>query len=189
MCLPLAAVAVGLTIAASAASVAQARAQAEGQQKIQNDISARNASMAHRAAVEQYAGIGERQRQEAIQAGEQARKVSVDAILARSRVTAAASESGVGGRSVEDLLNDFSRQEGEFLAATKISQSFANTQAEFDRRGARLGLESRILGSLPDQIEKPNLFAQSLSAFTNAFSTGLSVDQMAKQAGGKTLFI
>lgn len=183
MCVPVAILGVGLSLAGSAASYGQAQAQYGYQQQ----ISARNAQLARDSANQQYGAIGENLYQSNVETTTETQRIASEALLARSRVGAAAAEAGVSGNSVDALIGDFSRQEGNYISALDTQQRFRETQAHYEKMGVRTGLESRLVNSAPPQA--PNLFGQALGAFTNALNTGLSLDSTSYSHGGRTLFI
>lgn len=186
MCLPV--VGMGLSILGSAANMFQQVAYTSAYNSYQREISERNEEMAWRAATAQYAGIDDRLMEIKMQSGNEQKAVSADSINAQGRVSAAAASAGVAGRSVADLMEDFRRQEGEFISASEENERFAKAQAVRDKKAARLGLQSRLLNSVPNLLPQPNLLGQALGAFSGAFNTGLQIDHQVYNAGGNSLF-
>jgi|SRR5688572_15217163 len=184
MCIPLIpAVGIGLSLAGAAGDMYNSQVTYE----YQRDIAAQNAELARGAAVAQYSQIGEHTYQELTRTQAEAMRISGDALAARGRVTAAAAEAGVGGNSVDALLEDYSRQEGNYLTALKTQERFTLVDAEFQKKGVQTGLQARLINSAPPA--RPNLFGQALGAFSSAFNTGLQLDQVSYSHGGPTLFI
>lgn len=185
MCLPaLPMIAMGLSLAGSGLNFAQQSAYASGMNRYQQQISERNQKIAHEAAKEQYGALGARLVQESVRTGQETIKIRQEGLEARGRVTTAAAEAGVGGGSVSELLRDFGRQEGEFVDALTASEGFFKTQAEFEKRGIRLGLESRLINSIPDKIQRPNLLGSALSAFTDVFDIYSNYNYISSRYGG-----
>lgn len=181
MCI--AAIGIGLSLAGSAMGMI-------GQQKAysyQSRISARNRELAGRAAVSQYGAVDDQLYEGAMKSGQEQLRVSQDSTMAQGRIAAAAAEAGVSGRSVQDLHNDFKRQEGEFISASQQNYAFMQSQAVRQKEAIRLGYESRLINAAPPQ--RPNLFGDALGAFSSAFDTGLRLDRTAASYGGRTLFL
>lgn len=183
MCLPIAAVGIGLSLAGSALSYGQQMSQ----YNYQRQISERNAELANRSANSQYGAIGENLYQGRVSSQAEASRIASESLAARARVAAGAAEAGVGGNSVDALLGDFSRQEGNYLTALETQERFRDTQAHYEKEGVRTGLEARLVNSAPPQ--RPNLWGAALGAFTSAFNAGLDLDQTSYRHGGNTLFI
>ena len=190
MCVPVLTVAaMAISLAASAAQANQQSRNAAAQQKHADAMAARNSENARANSRNQFAAINDRVFQDATRQGLAAEAVVKDSLAARGRVTAAAAEAGASGASVDQLLNDFSRQEGELIMRTEIANQFTEEQARIDLEATNIGLDSRLLASTPGVVDRPDLFAQSLSAFAGAFSTGISMDQAVLESGGETLFL
>jgi len=184
MCIPaLPAIGMGLSLLGSAGNMANSMATYE----YQKEISERNAKLAKRAANSQYSQLGEKYYQEGVGLAAEGEKAAADANAARSRVNAAAAEAGVSGNSVEALLADFSRQEGNYLTALDTQRSFQKSELHYAKQGVRSGLEARLINAAPPA--RPDFFGQALGAFSNAFSSGLQLDQVSYSHGGNTLFI
>ena len=81
----------------------------------------------------------------------------------------------IKGQSVDDLINDFERQEALNISNINLNQTFIARNIASDKEGVRLGLESRIIGSLPNYVRPPNTLgfifgtaASALGAFAGA---------------------
>lgn len=187
MCI--AAVGIGLSLLGSGLNFAQQSAYTSSYNDYQRRISERNKELAFQSAKSQYGAIGDKVIEASIKYGSDEQKVSTDALAAEGRVHAAAAEAGVTGNSLDALLNDFERQRGEFIGATEQNKKFLEAQAEREKIGVRLGYESRLINSVPNQLPQPNLFGEALSAFSGAFNQGIQLDQQAGQYGHQTLFL
>lgn len=181
--------AMALSLASSAAGAASASANATAQRAFQAQMAARNQASANAAAVSQYASIERKMSEERMKAGIAAQKVTSDAIMARSRVQAAGVESGATGASIDALLGDFSRQEGELMGNIAATSSFMADQAAADTEGARMGLEGRLLASTPDYIPEQSPFATMLGGVASAFSSGIAVAGAQVASGGTSWLI
>lgn len=187
MCLPI--IAAAVAVAGSIASSLQARAAAAAQTTLTNQVSARNQAIANQTAINQYAGIAQKTVENEQRLGDTQRRVQTEATQARSRAAAAAAESGVGGASVDALFNDFSRQEGNYLDTIATNKQNFNIQANADRAGVQLGLNSRLVSSTPDYIQGPSLIAGLLGGWSNglnAYSAGQNIENNAQRNAGNT---
>jgi hypothetical protein len=180
MCLPAAAAALpyvgaGLSLGGSAANYFQASASASAQNRLNSKVAARNKELAFRSAADSYRAIGDKVVQEEARSGTELVGVMRDALEARARVKAAATGAGVKGASVDALLMDFERQQGEYSDVLKQNEQFVRAQAEAEKRGIRTGLESRLISTMPSKIQAPNLLTSALGAFSSALMTGLQI--------------
>lgn len=155
MCTPDAFIA--LTIASGAASYASARSSAVGQQK-QYEY---NAQLAEQSARNQYNQIRQRQAQENEKSSQEISEVSRRALKARSTAMVQAAEKGVGGRNIQDLLQDFERQESEYRNISLRNRAFRELAYEDQLESIRLGTQSRIINALPTQA-KPSFLGTAL---------------------------
>lgn len=150
-----------LLIASSAAKYMEEDAHAE-QAGIIADL---NRETALKAASLQFGAINTRVREEAIKAGTAIEAVRVDSLKAIGHVTTAAAGSGVKGESIEDVIEDFSVQEGKRVTAALIQEDFAKANAEREKKGVQLSTQSKLASSIaPDG---PSLFGAALSAFAS----------------------
>ena len=186
MCFPLpvalAVASAAASAAGSAANYAQQSAQADAMNETNQAVAARNQKLAHASSSLQYQSLDERIEQERTKAAFEGSRIARESVQARSRVTAAAVEAGVKGGSVDALLADFERQEGEYLTAVKLNESMQEAQISREKAGVRLGLEGRLISSTPGLVARPSLLAASLSAFGSAVSSGVQVGSAAHQA-------
>lgn len=184
MCTPMA---LGITagaasMAGSAANYAQQSGQADAQNARNQEVAARNQKLARETTKIQYISLDERIEQERTKAAFEASSIARDSVQARSRVSAAAVEAGVKGASLDALLADFERQEGEYLTQVKLSEAMQEEQIDREKQGIRLGLEGRLVSSTPDLVARPSLLGSALSAFGSSLSSGVSVYSQATAA-------
>ena len=145
------------TIASAAVSYAGASATARAEQK-QFDY---NAQLAEQSARNQYNQIRQRQAQENEKSSQEISEVSRRALKARSTAMVQAAEKGVGGRNIQDLLQDFERQESEYRNISLRNRAFRELAYEDQLESIRLGTQSRIINALPTQA-KPSLIGTAL---------------------------
>ena len=155
MCTPEAYIA--LTIASAATSYASASASAKGQQK-QYEY---NAELAEQSSRNQYNQIRQRQAQENEKSSQEISEVSRRALKARSTAMVQAAEKGVGGRNIQDLFQDFERQESEYRNISLRNRAFRELAYEDQLESIRLGTQSRIINALPTQA-KPSFLGTAL---------------------------
>jgi len=182
MCLPLPILGAGISLITSGVGMAQQSASYNYQRR----ISARNRDLANRSAFAQYGAINQRDFETSVHTGDEMKKVEQDALMARGRIGAAVAEAGVAGNSVEALFNDFYRQEGEYKSILEQNEKFQRTQSTFEKQAVHLGHEARLVNSAPPQA--PDLFGQSLLAFSRAFSVSTDLDRQVHNAGGNSIY-
>ena len=165
-----------LLIASSGANFVEQSAQAE-----QGEIIAGiNQAITLESQALKHAAINERTRQEAVKAGTTIAAVRRDSLKAIGHVTAAAAGSGVTGASVEDVIDDFSIQEGRRVTAALIQEDFARANAEREKKGVTLTTQSKLASSIAPQ--GPSLFGAALSAFASVAQNEANIK--AKQDDG-----
>lgn len=167
-----------LGIAQTGLSIAAQKENAKVQKKLQAQASQRQNEM-YRA---QLTKMRAQEAQENIIASKEIQQATTKAMQAKSTARVAASEGNVGGRVVEQLLNDYTRQEAEFRFGLQQQQ-------RFNRVSRLLGLESAELGYENDmaRINQPIQQVNYLSEAVNLFGSGLDArktytsNQMQKQ--------
>jgi hypothetical protein len=147
---------------------------AAGQAKHAQGIAAFNQAQAIKSLGLSYQAINQRVQEEATRAGKTIASVRADSLRARGHVRAAAASSGVKGRSVEDVIDDFSRQEGNRVEAALISEEFVRANAEREKAGAEITTSSKLASSIPP--EGPSLFNAALSAFADISIAQAKID-------------
>ena len=170
-----------MTIAAIAMGTAQAgmsivgqRQQAKTQEKMQKNASAAE----QQRYLSEVSASRLRERQEKIMAAQRIQRTTTKAREARATARVSAGEAGVAGLSVDALINDMTRKEGE--ANFSIQQ-----QMQFAEQSRAMGLDdsanrSRMnLLSINKPIEQPNY----LGAILDGAQTGMSAYSFGKDAG------
>ena len=146
-----------MTIAQGAASYASASATAKTQQQ-QYEY---NAQLAEQSARNQYNQIRQRQAQENEKSSQEISEVSKRALKARSVAMVQAAEKGVSGRNIQDLLQDYERQESEYRNISLRNRAYRELAYEDQLESIRLGTQSRIINAMPTQA-KPSFLGTAL---------------------------
>ena len=174
MCDPLTAVSIGLGALQANHSYQGQKQQAKAQEQMQ-----RNASIAEQQRyLSEVSASRLRERQEKVAAAQRIQQSTTKAREARATARVSAGEAGVAGLSVDALINDLTRKEGEFNFS--IQQ-----QLQFSDQNRALGFEdsanrSRMnLLSINKPIAQPDLFGSLLSGA----QTGMSAYSFGKDAG------
>lgn len=146
----------------------QANAQAEYQNQLaiaRNEQIERNAELANRAFIQQSEQINRRTQQEQVAASEEIQQVQIERLDAQGRAEAAAAAAGVQGLSVQNLLNNFQRQEARYRSAVQQNLAFAQENAEAEKKGLRAQAEGRIASIpayAPEPVARPSFFGTAL---------------------------
>tara|TARA_R110002153_G_scaffold260708_1_gene420820 strand:- start:8149 stop:8763 length:615 start_codon:yes stop_codon:yes gene_type:complete len=161
-------------VAQAGLSIHGQRQQAKTQEKMQKNASAAE----QQRYLSEVSASRLRERQEKIAASQQIQRTTTKAREARATARVSAGEAGVSGLSVDALINDMTRKEGE--ANFSIQQ-----QMKFAEQSRAMGLDdsanrSRMnLLSINKPIEQPNY----LGAILSGAQTGMSMYSAGKSAG------
>ena len=136
---------------------AQERAQAIAMQQEQQRAIREQTSMRQREAQEQIASLQQRQ-----QIAEETRKA-----LARQAV--ATGEAGVGGASAQAVINEFTAQEGRYLAALEQQRQFQALNTGLALGDAGMAYQRNIT-AINRPVQKPSF----LEGVTNIAASGAS---------------
>jgi len=161
-----------LAISATAAAVsyeAQAK-QAKAQAQYQNTVAQETGQIAQQNYLQQTAVAGTQQEQSNQQAGQMIQANQVAGLQANATASTAAAESGVGGASVGELLQDFKRQEAQASDTVRVNQNFGNEQIQNQEQGLQAQAMGRIAGSRPGPVNTPSALALGLSIGGSALS-------------------
>lgn len=175
MCDPLTLTAVGLATASGVASTIQADQAAKDQNEFNERMFETNKELATAEAANAHEALVARSRQEREASAQEITHVSREADLARSAGTVAALESGVAGASVEAIIEDFDRQEAEFVNATQRNTRFRDEQFERDSLSIQTQRTGRIESARRAEVPRPNFLNSLLQIGSSAFSAGVSV--------------
>lgn len=162
----------GLVAAGSAMQFAQQSAQA----RAQNKINALNRENAKAAFINSQNQLTAKTLQQAASAGQAISQVRSQADRSRAAATLSAAESGVKGRSVEDVIGDFTRQEGEYVAAALLNEQFQREAAAYERTGTGITLSGQLASNA--EVAGPSIVVSALQAGV----AGLSAYNTAKAA-------
>ncbi len=142
-----------LAIAGSAVSaVAGPAMQYMGQQqqaKYQEQLYEYNKTVAEGNAMSQYAAISRRQAEEQRRFGQEMGIIARRGAEARSTALVSSVESGVSGLSVDNLMNNYYRQQSEYLTTTQQQAKASMFQSEMAKQQARAGYQGQVLSAMP----------------------------------------
>ena len=141
MCLPV--VIAGVAIASAVASIYAQQQQS----KMTNATYKQNADNARTAQLNAYEQAGVANSQQYQQATQAATDNALSAARARATATAAAGDSGVAGNSIDSIVNDISRQEGNNYATINTNRDWAVEQARLQGQGIQAQAASQINGA------------------------------------------
>jgi len=186
MCEPVSATMAALAVVSTATGAAQADANARATNQYNEEMFERNKLMAEHASVEQHVGLASARSQEREVDQREALQVSKEADMARSTARVAALESGNSGASLESLLDDFDRQEADYVVTTKRNQRFADEQFEANSSAIAAGAEGRIDSARRAEVARPSFLNTALQMGAAGLSAHAlnPVTQARVQSGG-----
>lgn len=158
-----------LAVGQAAAGFAGASAQADAQ----NEFYMQNAREAQRAATVQYTNLSIRRDQTLESANNKLFDQSIEALKARGTANTAAGEAGVGGNTVDDLINDLFAQEGRRSQAldTQFKMDAREIQTQMDNSQGQA--QQRINSVQRAEPPSPLSFIiQGASGAVGAFTKG-----------------
>ena len=162
----------GIAAAAGQAVQFQAQqAQADAQRQHQENVYERNKQQAMEARNQKTQQEHLRQMQEREAAEADIVTQGREANQARARARVSAAEAGVTGQSVDQMLMDFDRQEGEYRTALSRNFQMSQQQSETRKEMYRNEQQSRTVNAQPDPISSPNLLAGALRIGSSGFGT------------------
>lgn len=206
MCLPLLAP-IGAAIGASAANAAAvgtlatfslaATAASAGMsffgQKQAADAQAYQYKEGQRLANEnlmlQYQQMAVRQREEQVAKSQQVQQIRAEAENAFATITTEAGEAGIQGNTVNILMGEFERQQGESLANLNLNYDFRNRQLQLEQLGMRGQAEAAMIRSYPTQGQ-PSIFSPLLQIGAGALNTVNmygNLDRMGQTGGSNVI--
>lgn len=147
-----------LTVASSAASFVGQQQAASAQESANNE--ARNLAIQNQRL--QIRALQNQEDEENRRAEEALRDNSRAAEAAKATAQVSAGEAGVSGLSVDALLGDLERQEGENKQDIIQTQDFGQRQRQLDREGVGINAQSQI-NQLP-LVEYPSVFEFAVGA-------------------------
>lgn len=114
-------------------------------------------------AARQMLVARQREAQENISALQQKQRIAEESRQAMARALVSAGESNVGGQSTQAVLDEFSRQEGRYLAALEQQQQFQAVNLDIQLGDIGLMSESNIT-ALNRPIDSPNFITSAFQA-------------------------
>lgn len=159
MCSPTALVggaAIGIDAIGSYYNNRRERANQQAAQAYQDLIFQENARVATEAARISFSQIQRRIIQEDQATTRTLNEAARRAREVRASATVAAAEGGVGGGSIDALLNDYLLREGEFRSATLTNARMRNQQLALASEEVQANLQGRILSRLPQPVPGPD---------------------------------
>ena len=173
MCDPITATAVAASVGSNIAQFAGARQQAKAQAAYQ----AQSAAAERQRALQEQSSIRMRQAQEQEATARELEQVSRKSQEALARARVSAGEAGVAGASVQALMDDYTRQEAGYRAATLRQQEMSALGTQLGLEQAGLASQQRLIG-IQQPISKPSFLTAGLGAISGGLSgyrTGLDI--------------
>ena len=164
MCNPAAALAVVGGLQAGV-QFAGARKQAKAQAAYQ----AQAAAAEQQRALQEQSSIRMQQAQQQEATARELEQVSRKSREALARARVSAGEAGVAGASVQALMDDYSRQEAGYRAATLRQQELTGVGTQLGLEQAGLASQQRLIG-IQQPINRPSLLVSGLQAVSGGLS-------------------
>ena len=164
MCNPAAALAVVGGLQAGV-QFAGARQQAKAQAAYQ----AQAAAAEQQRALQEQSSIRMQQAQQQEATARELEQVSRKSREALARARVSAGEAGVAGASVTALMDDYTRQEAGYRAATLRQQELTGVGTQLGLEQAGLASQQRLIG-INQPINKPSVLGAVLQAGSQAMS-------------------
>jgi hypothetical protein len=152
-------------------------AGARRQAKAQAAYQAQTAAAEQQRALQEQTSIRMRQAQEKEATARELEQVSRKSQEALARARVAAGDAGVAGASVQALMDDYTRQEAGYRAATLRQQELRGVGTQLGLEQAGLASQQRLIG-INQPINKPSVLGAVLQAGSQAmsgYSTGLDI--------------
>ena len=164
MCNPAAALAVVGGLQAGV-QFAGARQQAKAQAAYQ----AQAAAAEQQRALQEQSSIRMQQAQQQEATARELEQVSRKSREALARARVSAGEAGVAGASVTALMDDYTRQEAGYRAATLRQQELTGVGTQLGLEQAGLASQQRLIG-IQQPISRPSLLVSGLQAVSGGLS-------------------
>ncbi len=177
MCLPLAVAVPLISAGVGAASAGLQYAGQRRQAKQQAAYQAQSAAAERQRALQEQSSIRMRQAQEQEATARELEQVSRKSQEALARARVSAGEAGVAGASVQALMDDYTRQEAGYRAATLRQQEMSALGTQLGLEQAGLASQQRLI-SINQPIDKPSFLTAGLEAVSGGLSgyrTGLDI--------------
>ena len=165
MCDPITATAVAASVGSNIAQFAGARQQAKAQAAYQ----AQSAAAERQRALQEQSSIRMQQAQQQEATARELEQVSRKSREALARARVSAGEAGVSGVSVQALMDDYTRQEAGYRAATLRQQELTGVGTQLGLEQAGLASQQRLIG-IQQPISRPSLLVSGLQAVSGGLS-------------------
>ena len=165
MCLPLAAIGAIAGVASAGAGYIGQRQQAKAQAAYQ----AQSAAAERQRALQEQSSIRMQQAQQQEATARELEQVSRKSREALGRARVSAGEAGVSGVSVQALMDDYTRQEAGYRAATLRQQELTGVGTQLGLEQAGLASQQRLIG-IQQPISRPSLLVSGLQAVSGGLS-------------------
>ena len=179
------ATATGIAATSAAIGAASSGMQFAGQRqqaKQQAAYQAQSAAAERQRALQEQSSIRMRQAQEQEATARELEQVSRKSQEALARARVSAGEAGVAGASVQALMDDYTRQEAGYRAATLRQQELRGVGTQLGLEQAGLASQQRLI-SINQPISKPSFLTAGLEAVSGGLSgyrTGLDIGSRMK---------
>lgn len=144
-------------------------AGARKQAKQQAAYQAQAAAAEQQRALQEQSSIRMQQAQQQEATGRELEQVSRKSQEALARARVSAGESGVAGASVQALMDDYTRQEAGYRAASLRQQELTGVGTGLGLEQAGLASQQRLIG-INQPINKPSVLGAVLQAGSQAMS-------------------
>ncbi len=134
----------------------------KAQNKFNDKSAEEGAKLANATFVNQSKQVGLRNSQEAEAAASTLTENAQKAAQARATARVSAGESGVAGVSVDNLINDYNRQEAQYSGAVNRNLELTTAQSQEDLQGLRSNALDRSLSFQRPVIERPSYLASGI---------------------------
>ena len=168
--------------AIGAASAGMQFAGARQQAKQQASFQAQSAAAERQRALQEQSSIRMQQAQQQEATARELQQVSKKSQEALARARVSAGEAGVAGASVQALMDDYSRQEAGYRAATLRQQELTGVGTQLGLEQAGLASQQRLIG-IQQPISRPSLLTAGLEATSrglSGYATGLDIGSRMK---------
>ena len=158
-------------------------AGARKQAKAQAAYQAQAAAAEQQRALQEQSSIRMQQAQQQEATARELQQVSRKSQEALARARVSAGEAGVAGASVQALMNDYSRQEAGYRAATLRQQELSAVGTGLGLEQAGLASQQRLIG-INQPINRPSVLGAVLQAGSQAMSGYATGQGISSRMGG-----
>lgn len=131
---------------------------------------------AHDQLRHNYLSQSIRQVTERDRANARIQRIQQDGDEAIAIATARQAESGVGGQSALEVIQEFERDRSNAIAAELHNADLTDTNIQLAKQGANLRTEAGILSSVPTPVQGPDLLSAAFSIGAGAYDLFFGAD-------------